>query len=168
LRWSGALPDILSLVLTVVWLVGITNAINWIDGWTDWRRAFPASRFLVMMIACLAMNQPASGVMAAALAGCCLGFLRYNFNPAPDFYGRWWICFVGYSSGRGHWFGIKGVTTVAVLLPLNPSSAIFDMSAVILDRVCSGKSHLTGQSSSPPSSFANGLSHRRTVCLSIH
>jgi UDP-GlcNAc:undecaprenyl-phosphate GlcNAc-1-phosphate transferase len=94
------------------------------------------------MIVCLFMNQPAAAIIAAALAGGALGFLRYNFNPAQIFMGDGGAYFMGFTlAGVGVIGLVKSVTTVAVLLPfLILAVPILDMSAVILDRLRNGRS----------------------------
>ena len=159
------LPDVVSLVLTVVWLVGITNAINWIDGLDGLAAGVSGIAALVMMVTCFVMNQPAAALVAAALAGCSLGFLRYNFNPAQIFMGDGGSYFVGFTlAGVGVIGLVKGVTTVAVLLPLILAVPIVDMSAVILDRLRNGKSPFIADKRHLHHRLLEaGLSHRRTV-----
>jgi UDP-GlcNAc:undecaprenyl-phosphate GlcNAc-1-phosphate transferase len=95
-----------------------------------------------MMIVCLFMNQPAAALIAAALAGGALGFLRYNFNPAQIFMGDGGAYFMGFTlAGVGVIGLVKGVTTVAVLLPyLILAVPILDISAVVVDRLRRGQS----------------------------
>ena len=159
------LPDVVSLVLTVIWLVGITNAINWIDGLDGLAAGVSGIAALVMMITCLVTHQPAAALVAAALAGCSLGFLRYNFNPAQIFMGDGGSYFVGFTlAGVGVIGLVKGVTTVAVLLPLILAVPIVDMSAVILDRLRNGKSPFIADKRHLHHRLLQaGLSHRRTV-----
>jgi UDP-GlcNAc:undecaprenyl-phosphate/decaprenyl-phosphate GlcNAc-1-phosphate transferase len=159
------IPEMMSLILTVIWLVGITNAINWIDGLDGLAAGVSGIASLVMMITCLAMNQPAAALIAAALAGCCLGFLRYNFNPAQIFMGDGGAYFMGFTlAGVGVIGLVKGVTTVAVLLPLILAVPIVDMSAVILGRLRSGKSPFIADKRHLHHRLLEaGLSHRRTV-----
>lgn len=159
------LPDVVSLVLTVVWLVGITNAINWIDGLDGLAAGVSGIAALVMMITCFVTHQPAAALIAAALAGCSLGFLRYNFNPAQIFMGDGGSYFVGFTlAGVGVIGLVKGVTTVAVLLPLILAVPIVDMSAVILDRLRNGKSPFIADKRHLHHRLLEaGLSHRRTV-----
>ena len=158
------LPDVVSLVLTVIWLVGITNAINWIDGLDGLAAGVSGIAALVMMITCLVTHQPAAALVAAALAGCSLGFLRYNFNPAQIFMGDGGSYFVGFTlAGVGVIGLVKGVTTVAVLLPLILAVPIVDMSAVILDRLRNGKSPFIADKRHLHHRLLQaGLSHRRT------
>ena len=159
------LPLVVSLVLTVVWLVGITNAINWIDGLDGLAAGVSGIAALVMMITCFVTHQPAAALVAAALAGCSLGFLRYNFNPAQIFMGDGGSYFVGFTlAGVGVIGLVKGVTTVAVLLPLILAVPIVDMSAVILDRLRNGKSPFIADKRHLHHRLLEaGLSHRRTV-----
>ncbi|MBD2459973.1 undecaprenyl/decaprenyl-phosphate alpha-N-acetylglucosaminyl 1-phosphate transferase [Oscillatoria sp. FACHB-1407] len=136
------LPLWISLPITVIWLVGMANAINWIDGLDGLAAGVSGIAAMVMLVVCLFMNQPAAGMIAAALAGGALGFLRYNFNPAQIFMGDGGAYFIGFTlAGIGVVGLVKSVTTVAVLLPyIILAVPILDMSAVILDRLRNGKS----------------------------
>jgi UDP-GlcNAc:undecaprenyl-phosphate GlcNAc-1-phosphate transferase len=120
----------------------------------------------VMLIVSLFMNQPAAALIAAALAGGDLGFLRYNFNPAQIFMGDGGAYFMGFTlAGVGVIGLIKSVTTAAVLLPyLILAVPILDMSAVILNRLFSGKSPFIADKRHLHHRLLNaGLSHRLTV-----
>ncbi len=136
------LQDWISLPITVIWLVGIANAINMIDGLDGLAAGVSGIAAVVMMIVCLFMNQPAAALIAAALAGGALGFLRYNFNPAQIFMGDGGAYFMGFTlAGVGIIGLVKGVTTVAVLLPyLILAVPILDISSVVIDRLRRGKS----------------------------
>lgn len=140
------LPDWISLPITIVWLVGMANAINWIDGLDGLAAGVSGIAAVVMLVVCLFMKQPAAALIAAALAGGCLGFLRYNFNPAQIFMGDGGAYFMGFTlAGIGVIGLVKGVTTVAitaaVVLPyVILAVPILDMSAVILARLRRGSS----------------------------
>lgn len=140
------LSDWISLPITVIWLVGMANAINWIDGLDGLAAGVCGIAAVVMLIVCLFMQQPAAALIAAALAGGALGFLRYNFNPAQIFMGDGGAYFMGFTlAGIGVVGLVKGVTTVAitvaVILPyVILAVPILDMSAVILDRLRRGQS----------------------------
>jgi UDP-GlcNAc:undecaprenyl-phosphate GlcNAc-1-phosphate transferase len=140
------LSDWISLPITVIWLVGMANAINWIDGLDGLAAGVSGIAALVMLIVCLFMQQPAAALIAAALAGGALGFLRYNFNPAQIFMGDGGAYFMGFTlAGIGVVGLVKGVTTVAitiaVVLPyVILAVPILDMSAVIVARLRRGKS----------------------------
>ncbi len=132
----------LSLPITVIWLVGMANAINWIDGLDGLAAGVSGIAAVVMLIVTLFMNQPGAALIAAALAGGALGFLRYNFNPAQIFMGDGGSYFIGFTlAGVGVIGLVKTTAVTAVLLPyLILAVPILDMSAVIISRLSQGKS----------------------------
>lgn len=161
-----SLPDWVSLPITILWLVGMTNAINWIDGLDGLAAGVSGIAAIIMLVVSLFMQQPAAALIAAALAGGALGFLRYNFNPAKIFMGDGGSYFMGFTlAGVGVIGLIKSVTTVAVILPyLILAVPILDMSAVILDRLRSGNSPFAADKRHLHHRLLNaGLSHRWTV-----
>jgi UDP-GlcNAc:undecaprenyl-phosphate GlcNAc-1-phosphate transferase len=137
----------LSLPITIIWLVGIANAINWIDGLDGLAAGVCGISAVVLLFVTLVMEQPAAALIAAALAGGALGFLRYNFNPAQIFMGDGGAYFMGFTLAGVAIIGLVKVTAVAtvavtaVLLPyLILAVPIVDMSFVILSRLRHGKS----------------------------
>ncbi len=136
------LQDWISLPITVVWLVGMANAINMIDGLDGLAAGVSGIAAMVMLIVTLFMGQPAAALIAAALAGGCLGFLRYNFNPAQIFMGDGGAYFMGFTlAGVGIIGLVKAVTTVAVLLPyLILAVPILDIFTVVVSRLRQGQS----------------------------
>ena len=171
LNTSGSvivLSDGLSLLATVIWLVGITNAINWLDGLDGLAAGVAGIAAVGLISVSFSLHQVAAGCLAAALAGCCLGFLRHNFNPARIFMGDGGSYFLGFTLAAVSIVGpAKGLTTVSLLLPLLILSLpLADMSAVIMGRLSEGRSpfhpdrrHLHHRL------LRAGFSHRRTVLL---
>lgn len=174
LGWFGLpslafpLPDSLSLLATVIWLVGITNAINWIDGLDGLAAGVGGIAAVGLLSVSFSLQQSAAGLLAAALAGACLGFLRHNFNPARIFMGDGGSYFLGFALAAISIVGpAKGLTTVSLLFPLMILSLpLADMSAVIMGRLSEGHSpfypdrrHLHHRL------LRAGFSHRRTVLL---
>jgi UDP-N-acetylmuramyl pentapeptide phosphotransferase/UDP-N-acetylglucosamine-1-phosphate transferase len=162
------LPDVISLLATVIWLVGITNAINWLDGLDGLAAGVAGIAAIGLVSVSFSLHQVAAAFLAAALAGCCFGFLRHNFNPARIFMGDGGSYFLGFSLAAISIVGpAKGLTTVSLLLPLLILSLpLADMSAVIMGRLRSGRSpfypdrrHLHHRL------LRAGFSHRRTVLL---
>jgi len=162
------LSDGLSLLATVVWLVGITNAINWLDGLDGLAAGVAGIAAVGLISVSFSLHQVAAGFLAAALAGCCLGFLRHNFNPARIFMGDGGSYFLGFTLAAVSIVGpAKGLTTVSLVLPLLILSLpLADMSAVIMGRLREGRSpfypdrrHLHHRL------LRAGFSHRRTVLL---
>lgn len=157
---------ILSLPITVIWLVGMANAINWIDGLDGLAAGVSGIAAVVMLFASLFMKQPAAALIAAALAGGALGFLRYNFNPAQIFMGDGGAYFMGFTlAGVGVIGLVKSTAVTAVLLPyLILAVPILDMSAVIFSRLRHGKSPFIGDKRHLHHRLLQaGLSHRRAV-----
>ncbi len=137
----------LSQIITVIWLVGMANAINWIDGLDGLAAGVSGICAVVMLIVTLFMGEPEAAVMAAALAGAALGFLRYNFNPAQIFMGDGGAYFMGFTLAGVGVIGLvktTAVTTVAVTSVILPylilAVPILDMSVVIISRISKGKS----------------------------
>ncbi|AFZ59178.1 undecaprenyl/decaprenyl-phosphate alpha-N-acetylglucosaminyl 1-phosphate transferase [Anabaena cylindrica FACHB-243] len=156
----------LSFPITVIWLVGMVNAINWIDGLDGLAAGVTGIAAVVMLLVSLFMHQPAAALIAAALAGAALGFLRYNFNPAQIFMGDGGSYFMGFTIAA---VGVIGLVKIpvftAVLLPyLILAVPIVDMSAVILARLRHGKSPFLADKRHLHHRLLNaGLSHRLTV-----
>ena len=128
---------LLDLPLTFLWIVGISNAINLLDN-MDGLSAGATAIAALFFFAIAALNgQLLVGSMALALAGGCLGFLRYNFNPATVFMGDTGTLFMGFllaaigmklkASGPGWW------SFVLVMLVL--ALPIFDTSLVTAYRL---------------------------------
>ncbi len=162
------LPGPLSALATVIWLVGITNAINWLDGLDGLAAGVSGIAAIGLLSVSFSLDQPAAGLLAAALAGACLGFLRHNFNPARIFMGDGGSYFLGFALASISIVGpAKGLTSVSLLLPLLILSLpLADMSAVIMGRLSEGRSpfypdrrHLHHRL------LRAGFSHRRTVVL---
>jgi UDP-N-acetylmuramyl pentapeptide phosphotransferase/UDP-N-acetylglucosamine-1-phosphate transferase len=165
---SIGLPEGLSLLATVIWLVGITNAINWLDGLDGLAAGVSGIAAIGLISVSFSLHQSAAGVLAAALAGACLGFLRYNFNPARIFMGDGGSYFLGFALASISIVGpAKGLTTVSVLLPLLILSLpLADMSAVIMGRLSAGRSPFSPDRRHLHHRLLRaGFSHRRTVVL---
>ena len=139
----------LSLPITVIWLVGMANAVNMIDGVDGLAAGVSGIAAVVMLIVSLFMHQPAAALIAAALAGGALGFLRYNFNPAQIFMGDGGAYFMGFTLAGVGIIGLVKVTAVtAVLLPyLILAVPILDISTVVVSRLSKGKSPFTADKS---------------------
>lgn len=77
-----------AIPITVLWIVAVTNTINLIDGLDGLACGIVAiSSFALLAVSLLSAGNPTVTVVAAVLAGACLGFLPYNLNPAKIFMG---------------------------------------------------------------------------------
>jgi UDP-GlcNAc:undecaprenyl-phosphate GlcNAc-1-phosphate transferase len=135
-----------SAPLTILWIMAITNAMNWLDGLDGLVAGVATLAGLTMMVgAGLTAGIPIAVTIAAgALAGGCLGFLPYNFNPAKLFMGDTGSMFLGYMLACLAVIGpFKIATAVAVLVPLLMLGVpIFDTTSAIIRRLREGRSPL--------------------------
>ncbi len=93
------LPEWLALGLSVLWLLGVTNAFNLIDIMDGLSAGTAAVAALVLFVVAELAGNGASATIALALAGSCLGFLRYNFQPARIYMGDTGSLFIGLMLG---------------------------------------------------------------------
>jgi UDP-GlcNAc:undecaprenyl-phosphate/decaprenyl-phosphate GlcNAc-1-phosphate transferase len=135
------LPLIVSLVLTVVWLVGIANAFNLIDGMDGLASGAALFSSLVILAISFAQGQPMMIVVALVLCGALAGFLRYNINPASIFLGDSGALFVGFTLASLSVMGSqKASTTVAVAIPILAFGLpVVDTVVTIMRRLVSGQ-----------------------------
>ncbi|HST52679.1 MAG TPA: MraY family glycosyltransferase [Pyrinomonadaceae bacterium] len=140
------LPRVVSFVVTVVWVVGIANAFNLIDGVDGLAAGAALFASLVMLVVALLLGHPVVAVVACALCGALIGFLRYNFNPASIFLGDSGALFVGFVlaalSVRG---AQKASTAVAVAIPLLAFGVpVVDTGFTLVRRFVSGSPLFSG------------------------
>lgn len=110
-----------SIPITVFWIVGLTNAVNFIDGLDGLACGISAissiSLFLVML---LSGSNPAHCIITAILVGSCLGFLPFNTNPAKIFMGDTGALFLGYTLSILSVVGVfKADMVLAFFVPLS-------------------------------------------------
>jgi UDP-GlcNAc:undecaprenyl-phosphate/decaprenyl-phosphate GlcNAc-1-phosphate transferase len=137
--------ELLNIAVSLLWIVAITNALNLLDnmdGLSGGIAAIAAAHFLLLA----ALNgQYLVGVLSAALLGACIGFLRYNFNPASIFMGDTGSLFIGFILAAvaiklrfANTFVVTWmVPPVVLLVPL------FDTALVIVSRLRRGLNPFT-------------------------
>ncbi len=142
------LPSALSFVVTVLWLVGIANAFNLIDGMDGLASGAALFSSLVILVVSLAGESPLMIVFALVLCGALTGFLRYNFNPASIFLGDSGALFVGFTLAALSIVGThKASTAVAVITPILAFGLpVVDTSVTLARRLISGKPIFKGDS----------------------
>lgn len=136
----------LDIALTVVWVVGITNAMNLLDNMDGLSGgiAMIAATFFTLLAAL--SNQYLVGALAAALAGACVGFLFYNWNPAHIFMGDTGSLFLGFLLAA---VAVKlrfpsNSNTITWMIPLMVMGVpIFDTTLVFISRLRRGLNPLT-------------------------
>ena len=116
---SVELPPLISFVVTIVWLVGITNAFNLIDGLDGLASGAALFSSLVILGVAVSQERTLTIVVALVLCGAVAGFLRYNFNPASIFLGDSGSLFIGFLLAAMSVLGTqKATTAVAIFVPV--------------------------------------------------
>ena len=116
---SVQLPALVSFVITVVWLVGITNAFNLIDGLDGLASGAALFASLVILGVSISQERTLMIVVSLVLCGALAGFLRYNFNPASIFLGDSGALFTGFLLAALSVLGTqKATTAVAIVVPV--------------------------------------------------
>lgn len=111
--------DWLSPIVTVVWLVGCSNALNLIDGIDGLAAGVGVFATLTAFVAALMHNSLELALVTAPLIGALLGFLRYNFNPASIFLGDSGSLLIGFLLGCfGAMWSQKSATVLGMTAPL--------------------------------------------------
>ena len=132
----------LSYPITVLWIVGITNAVNLIDGLDGLACGVSTISSMTLLVIALIMAEPDVALITAALAGGCIGFLPYNLNPARIFMGDTGSTFLGYILAVVSIQGLfKFYTFISFAAPfLILGLPIFDTCFAVLRRVSHGQS----------------------------
>jgi len=134
-----------NIPLTILWFVGLTNAMNFFDGVDGLATSMSIISALFLGIISFQSNQPALGWFAVALMGACLGFLPYNFrirHPALLFLGDAGSTFLGFTLAGlgvlGEWSNTSHFVSVTAPIFIF-GVLIFDMVYVNLSRAKNGK-----------------------------
>lgn len=127
--------------LTVFWVVAIINVVNLIDGLDGLAAGISTIASVTLMFVARQQGQALAAVMAAALAGGAIGFLRYNFNPARIFMGDTGSMFLGFVLAAISVDGaLKSTAALALAVPvLALGLPIFDTFFAILRRSLNGQ-----------------------------
>jgi UDP-GlcNAc:undecaprenyl-phosphate GlcNAc-1-phosphate transferase len=131
-----------SYPLTLFWIVGVTNAINLVDGLDGLAAGISAISAVTLMFAAMSTGQNSAAFMAAILAASTLGFLPYNFNPAKIFMGDTGSLFLGFMLSVISVTGAtKSAAALSILVPIFAIGLpIFDTLFAMVRRALSGKS----------------------------
>ncbi len=135
--------EIFYYILTVGWIVGITNAINLIDGLDGLSTGITLiSCISLLIIFSLNGSSLIAVILITALAGALVGFLPYNFNPAKTFIGDTGSNFLGYCLSVISIIGIaKTYTAIVIVAPIIVLALpIFDTIFAIFRRLIKGHS----------------------------
>src|SRR5271163_3069256 len=157
-----------SLVLTIFWVLLITNAFNLLDGLDGLAAGSALFSSLVVFVVSLASGNTSSQLLTLALAGAIVGFLRYNFNPATIFLGDCGSLVIGFllaavSLGSS----LKASTAVAVGIPVvSFGLPILDTLLSVVRRFLNGKPLFGADGEHIHHRLLRrGLSHRKVVVV---
>lgn len=134
---------LLSYPITILWIVGISNAINFIDGVDGLAGSVISVNSITLGIIAVSMipANPISALIAFILAGSTLAFLTYNYNPAKIFMGDGGALFAGFLLATLSIAGVMKTATLAILLPFVILVVpIMDITFSSLRRILKGKS----------------------------
>lgn len=132
----------LSIPLSVIWIVAITNAVNLIDGLDGLAVGVATISSLTMLVIAMLVSDSVVALMMAALAGGCIGFMPYNMNPAKIFMGDTGSTFLGFVLATVSIEGLfKFYTIISFAVPfLMLGLPLFDTCFAILRRLSKGQS----------------------------
>jgi len=134
-------PPWLSVGITMLWYVGMMNAINFIDGLDGLLAGFAAISSVFLFAISVVHLNPVVALVVVALAGAALGFLPYNFNPAKIFLGDAGSLFIGYVFATVSIIGAsKTAIAISIIVPVIVLALpILDTAAAIVRRASAGK-----------------------------
>lgn len=168
LEVSTNISDWLSVVITLFWIVGVTNAINLIDGLDGLAGGVSAIATATILVLALFMGNITVILLSTILLGSIIGFLFFNFHPAKIFMGDSGALFLGFALATLSILGFKQATLVSFVAPiLMLGVPIADTFFAIIRRIINrepisvaDKSHLHHCIH-----LQLGLSHRMTVLV---
>lgn len=162
LAWPIGLP------ITVLWVIGITNAFNLIDGLDGLAAGSALFSTLVVFVVAIFSGSSLVSLLTIALAGAILGFLRFNFNPATIFLGDCGSLFVGFMLSALALVGAqKAPTAIAVAIPVvSFGLPILETTLSVLRRFIGGRPVFTADREHIHHKLLqSGMSPRRVVIV---
>lgn len=132
---------VLSIPITVLWIVGITNSVNLIDGLDGLSVGVSAIASVTMLVIALLVSEINVAIIMAALAGACIGFIPYNRNPAKIFAGDTGALLLGYVLSTMSIIGFfKMYALISFAVPLLALALpLFDTVFAFLRRILKGQ-----------------------------
>lgn len=137
--FAGGLMQLglLSIPVTVLYLVGFANVINLIDGLDGLAAGVTAIAAMSLLVLAAQGNRLDAAALAAAVIGACIGFLKFNFHPASIFMGDSGAMFLGFTLAIVSLLGVmKTTAAIALAVPLLIIGVpIFDTASAIVRRL---------------------------------
>lgn len=158
-----------SYPITLLWIVGISNAVNFIDGVDGLAGSVITINSITLAIIAISMNpsNPIVALIGFILAGSMLAFLTYNFNPAKIFMGDSGALFSGFLLAAISITGVMKAATLTILLPFVVLAVpIMDIVFSTLRRICKGKSPFVADAEHLHHKLLHaGFSQKKTVLI---
>ncbi len=151
----------LSIPVTVLWIVGITNSVNLIDGLDGLANGVSTISAVTMLVIALLVSEAQTALVMASLAGACIGFMPFNRNPAQMFMGDTGSTFLGYIlatisiQGLFKYYAIISFAVPFLILAL----PMFDTLFAIVRRLAHGQN---------PMSPDRGHIHHRLIDMGLN
>ena len=164
--WSTGDLGLWSWPLTMLWILGITNAVNLIDGLDGLAGGIAAMTCGVIAVLSIWTSQPVMASLMLAMVGALTGFLFFNFNPAKIFMGDGGTYFVGFMIATASVMSSsKTATVTGLLVPLLTLGVpVLDMTFAIVRRSLERRSIMApDRSHIHHRLLALGLNHRYAV-----
>jgi UDP-GlcNAc:undecaprenyl-phosphate GlcNAc-1-phosphate transferase len=158
----------MSIPITVIWIVAVTNSVNYIDGLDGLSVGVSAISSLAMLVVALLVAEGNVAVIMAALAGACIGFLPYNVNPAKIFAGDTGALLLGYVLSTMSVIGLFKVYAVfSFFVPLLVLAIpLFDFVFAFFRRVLKGQNPMKGDKGHLHHRLINmGLNQKQAVSV---
>lgn len=157
-----------SVPITIVWVIGVTNAINLIDGLDGLAAGISLISTLTIFFIAILMERNTTAFLTAILSGAILGFLPYNFNPATIFMGDTGAQLLGFLLAAISIKGaIKSAATFTIVVPiLILGLPIFDTLFAMIRRKINGKPIMQGDRGHLHHRLLDmGMSQRKAVLI---
>ncbi|MDO5714106.1 MAG: MraY family glycosyltransferase [Tissierellia bacterium] len=157
---------LLAIPFTIFWIMGITNTINLIDGLDGLAAGVSMICAISFMFIANRFANYEVAIVAAILAGVCLGFLPYNFNPASIFMGDTGALFLGFVLSYISIEGVmKSAAIITILLPVIILGVpVFDTTFAMLRRMVSGRNIMSADKGHLHHRLlSRGMTQRETV-----
>ena len=166
--WLSVYVDAFNAPITLFWIIGVTNAVNLIDGVDGLAAGVSSICSIVLLVVCILSGNELAVVLTAALAGSCLGFLPRNFSPAEIFMGDSGALFLGFVLAVSSIMGVfKSYAILSVVVALfSLALPIFDTTFAMFRRALKGKSIMEADRGHLHHRLIDaGLSHKRAVIV---
>lgn len=158
----------LAVPLTLFWILGFTNTVNFMDGLDGLAAGVSAIAAATFFVFAYITGQTAAGILSALVAGLCVGFLWHNFHPAKIFMGDSGALLLGFVLSAIAMQGVmKSIAAITFIVPIVIMGVpIFDAAWAILRRWRKGQKISTGDALHIHHRLLHrGFSHRQTVVL---